>query len=89
MRLPDVSKMPNISVDRPCDIHFIECYVRDMKEVPHCKSWDSVVHHDRNGVLVMNCPQPSCAPNTKEIDRKCNLEYWEKRRYGESLWPIP
>lgn len=89
MCLPDSSKMPNVSVDRPCDIHFIECCVRGMKEVPHCKEWDSVAHVEKSGVVMMNCNQPNCAQDRKTIERKCNLKYWEDRRYGESLWPIP
>lgn len=89
MNLPDASKMPNISVDRPCDVHFIECCVRDMTEAPHCTEWENVSHIYKNGIKMMNCPQPSCAPNKKSIDKKCNLKYWEDRRFGESLWPIP
>jgi len=72
-------KMPNISVDRPCDIHFIEAYMRGLKETVHCEAWDEVKHKERDGVLMMDCPQPSCAPTDKDIARKCNFKLWEER----------
>jgi len=79
MSLPDPNRMPCISVDRPCDIHRIECEVRGLKEVPEaakCRYWET------------GCTEECCrrANRNREV---CNLEYWENRRYGESLWPIP
>ena len=65
--------MPSVSVDRPCDVHFIEAWCRGMDEVVHCVEWDRVRKVKRGGVVVMDCPQPECCPRLKDIDRKCNL----------------
>lgn len=86
-----MDKLPNlnIAVDRPCDIHLIEALARGLKRVPHCAEWGNVGTHHREGVLVMDCPQPMCAPTAEDIEKKCNLQHWEDLRLGESLWPIP
>ena len=65
----------NVSVDCPCDIHFIEAFARNMPESIHCFEWDNVDKVKRSGVLVMQCPQPACCPTEREIDAKCCLDY--------------
>jgi hypothetical protein len=67
----------NTTVDRPCDIHFIEAFSRKMPECLHCKEWDSVKKVVRRGVRVMNCPQPQCCPDDQAIAEKCCLHYGE------------
>lgn len=82
---------PQTAVDRPCDIHFIECKARNLKELPEgarCKMWDTVPRKERGGVSLMNCPLECCYEANKKREM-CNLKYWEDRKYGESLWPIP
>ena len=83
--------MPNVSVDRPCDIHFIECVVRNLIKMPEaarCAKWDEVPVIERDGVEIMDCPLDCCYESNKDRQR-CNLQYWESARMGESLWPIP
>lgn len=82
---------PNTSVDRPCDIHLIECLARDFKKMPDaakCKNWDAVPRKDMKGVEMMDCP-PWCLAEANRDRERCNLEYWQLHTYGESLWPIP
>lgn len=81
-----IKGIPNVSVDRPCDVHLIEAWCRGEGEVLHCEEWGRVPHVVRLGVVVMDCPQPGCAPDEVSIGRKCRLDW---RRMGESLWPVP
>lgn len=74
----------NTTVDRPCDIHFIEAWVMEKDEVTHCKEWDNVEKYNRSGIRCMDCPQPSCCPTAEDINKKCRLG-----EYGASLWPSP
>ena len=74
----------NVTVDRPCDIHFMEAWVMEKDEVTHCEEWENVPRGRRHGILVMDCPQPGCCKSAAEINAKCRLG-----QYGESLWPIP
>lgn len=67
---------PDTSVDRPCDVHYIECKARGLREAPHCAEWDRVAKFERRGVKLMDCPQPGCAPTEEDIDRKCGLSSW-------------
>jgi hypothetical protein len=69
-----------------------------MTEVPHCERWDEVRKVERCGVTVMDCPVGEggclCLVNMGGMrawdeGSPCRLDYWEGRRYGESLWPIP
>jgi len=77
----------NVSVDKPCDIHFIEAYVMEKDEVTHCKEWDNVPKVVRNGITCMDCPQekePRCCATEEEINEKCRLG-----QYGASLHASP
>lgn len=74
----------NVTVDRPCDIHFIEAWSLEKKEVVRCAEWGRVKKRDRHGILVMDCPQPDCCPTAKDINAKCRLG-----EYGASLWASP
>jgi hypothetical protein len=74
----------NVTIDRPCDVHFASAWALERDEVVHCKEWDNVDKGRRHGVLVMDCPQPKCAPTADDINRKCRLG-----EYGASLMPIP
>lgn len=74
----------NATVDRPCDIHFIEAWMMERDEVTHCEEWDNVPKSRRHGIMMMDCPQPGCCPTADDINRKCRLG-----EYGASLMPMP
>jgi hypothetical protein len=74
----------NTTVDRPCDIHFMEAWAMEKTEVVHCKQWDNVKKHVRHGILTMDCPQPGCCPTAQDINEKCRLG-----QYGASLYASP
>lgn len=70
--------MPNVSVDRPCDVHFIEAYCRGLGESVHCDEWDNVPTTVKQGVVVMDCPLECCYKANKNR-KMCKLEEWEER----------
>lgn len=82
---------PQTAVDRPCDIHYIECKARGLKKLPEgarCEMWNNISREERDGIVLMKCPVECCYEANKRR-KMCHFDYWEDRKHGESLWPIP
>ena len=64
-----------MSVDTPADLHYLNAKMRGDNSVRHCAEWETVEKYVRDGIVLMRCKQPECAPERADIEAKCNLRY--------------